>query len=141
MIATSRAMRIQIIAAAVCALASAAVLGLALALSGPLVTLHPEGAFALGAAVVPGGAVGEDIAGQRYSSWNGNDALTGRLVSDRFVANELDRHQLAELQVPRGDHDAHAARPDGALHAVLPRDDVALAYREGAWQWHRKIGN
>jgi hypothetical protein len=110
--ATSHATRMRIIAAALCVLAIAAVLGLALVFSGPLVTLHPEGAFALGAAV-PGGALGEGVAGPKYSSWNGDDARTGRLVSDRFVVLPI-----VELALAGG-----TSRPGETV--ILRRDDGA----------------
>ena len=39
---------------------------------------------------------------------------------------ELDRHPLVELQVVRGDDDAHAARTEHPVHAVLACEDIAL---------------
>lgn len=105
-------MRMTINAPALCGLAALAALGLAFAFFGPLVPLHPEGAFALGAAI-PGGAGGDRVAGQRYSSWNGDDARTGRLVSDRFVVLPV-----VELALAGG-----TSRPGETV--VLRRDDGA----------------
>jgi hypothetical protein len=39
---------------------------------------------------------------------------------------QLDRDLRAELEVPRAEHDAHAAVSEQALHAVLAADEVAL---------------
>jgi len=45
----------------------------------------------------------------------------------RIGEQELERDPLLELQVPGGDDDAHTPRAKDSLHAVLARDDVALA--------------
>jgi hypothetical protein len=41
--------------------------------------------------------------------------------------DELDRHLLLELQVPRSDDDPHAPEPEDLLDEVFPVEDVPLA--------------
>jgi len=52
-----------------------------------------------------------------------------RMVGERFVGHELQRDRHIEPDVARRDHDAHAARAQHALDAVLPREDLSRARR------------
>jgi hypothetical protein len=42
-----------------------------------------------------------------------------------LAEEELDRDALVELEVPRGDDDAHSTAPEDALDAILPRERLA----------------
>ena len=53
------------------------------------------------------------------------------LVAERLVAQELDRDELVELDVPRGDDDAHPARAEHALDPVLAGEHVPRANGRG----------
>ncbi len=51
----------------------------------------------------------------------------GRLAPlDELGHQEFQSNALVELEVPRGDDDAHAPATDDSLHAVLARNDVVL---------------
>ena len=60
------------------------------------------------------------------------ESLDGFVVVERVVADELDRDELIELLVARGDDDPHPADPEEPLDAVLARQHVALADLDGA---------
>ena len=55
------------------------------------------------------------------------EARDGLGVAERLGQEELERDLLVELDVVRGDDDAHAAGAEDALDAVLAREDVAFA--------------
>ncbi len=57
------------------------------------------------------------------------EALDRVLARHRLFAHELERDELIELDVPRCDHDAHAARSEDTLDAILPRQHISLANR------------
>jgi hypothetical protein len=59
------------------------------------------------------------------------EALDCLVVAERLRPNELEGDALIELLVPRGDDDAHSARPKDGLDSVLSREQIARVY--GDW--------
>ena len=53
------------------------------------------------------------------------EALERLAAAERVRTHELDGHDLPELHVLGSDDDTHTARPDHAVDAVLPREDLA----------------